>query len=59
MERKHTRHCVKSVEIQSYFWSAFSCIRTEYAYCPNTGKYRTEITLYLDTSCSENEMTNI
>ena len=22
--------CVKSVQIQSYFWSVFSCIRTEY-----------------------------
>ena len=24
------RHCVKSVEIRSFFWSVFSCIRTEY-----------------------------
>ena len=24
------QHCVKSVQIQSYFWSVFSCIRTEY-----------------------------
>ena len=23
-------HCVKSVQIQSFFWSVFSCIRTEY-----------------------------
>ena len=23
-------HCVKSVQIRSYFWSIFSCIRTEY-----------------------------
>ena len=23
-------HCVKSVRIRSYFWSIFSCIRTEY-----------------------------
>ena len=23
-------HCVKSVQILSYFWSVFSCIRTEY-----------------------------
>ena len=23
-------HCVKSVQIQSYFWSVFSCIRSEY-----------------------------
>ena len=25
-----TSHCVKSVQIWSYFWSVFSCIRTEY-----------------------------
>ena len=24
------RHCVKSVQILSFFWSLFSCIRTEY-----------------------------
>ena len=24
------KHCVKSVQIQSYFWCAFSCTRTEY-----------------------------
>ena len=23
-------HCVKSVQMRSYFWSVFSCIRTEY-----------------------------
>ena len=23
-------HCVKSVQIQSFFWSVFCCIRTEY-----------------------------
>ena len=23
-------HCMKSVQIRSYFWSAFSCIWTEY-----------------------------
>ena len=23
-------HCVKSVQIQSFFWSVFSCIRTKY-----------------------------
>ena len=23
-------HCVKSVHIRNYFWSVFSCIRTEY-----------------------------
>ena len=25
-----TIHCVKNVQIQSFFWSVFSCIRTEY-----------------------------
>ena len=39
-------HCVKSVQIRSFFWSAFSCIRTE---CRNTGKYGPERTPYLDT----------
>ena len=33
-------HCVKSVQIQSFFWSVFS---------PNTGKYGPEKTPYLDT----------
>ena len=33
-------HCVKSVQIRSYFWFIFS---------PNTGKYGTETTPYLDT----------
>ena len=25
-----TEHCVKSVQIRSYFWSVFSCIQSEY-----------------------------
>ena len=33
-------HCVKSVQMRSYFWSVFSCIRTEYG---------PEIIPYLDT----------
>ena len=33
-------HCVKSVQIWSYFWSVFS---------PNTEKYGPETTSYLDT----------
>ena len=33
-------HCVKSVQIRSYFGSVFSCIRTEYG---------PEITPYLNT----------
>ena len=46
---------MKSVKIRSYFWSVFSCIRTEYGdlrskfeYSPNTGKHGPEITPYLD-----------
>ena len=53
-------HCVKSVEIGSYFWSVFSCIRTEYrkirtrnnsvsgyfVFVLNTGKNGPEITPY-------------
>ena len=27
----NVNHCVKSVQIRSYFWSLFSCIRTEYS----------------------------
>ena len=37
-------HCVKSVQIRSCFWSAFS---------PNAGKYGPEITPYLGTFHSE------
>ena len=33
-------HCVKIFQIRIYFWSAFSCIRTE---------YEPEVTPYLDT----------
>ena len=48
-----------------FFWSVVSCIQTEYGkteylsvFSPNTGKYRTEKTPYLDTfhavqNCSE------
>ena len=30
MDSVHNKHCVKSAQIQSFFWSDFSCIRTEY-----------------------------
>ena len=33
-------HCVKSFQIWNYFWSVFSCIRTE---------YEPEMTPYLET----------
>ena len=48
-------HCVKSVQIQSFFWSIFSRIRTEYdaeyltVFSPNAGKHGPEKTSYLDT----------
>ena len=47
--KEPAKHCVKSVQIQSYFWSVFSCIRTEYGDLRSTGKYGPEITPYLDT----------
>ena len=37
-------HCVKSVQIRSFFWSVFSRIQSEYE------KYGIEKTPYLDTS---------
>ena len=27
---KRAFHCVKNVQIRSFFWSVFSCIRTKY-----------------------------
>ena len=50
-----TFHCVKSIQIRSYFWSLFSCIQTPYLslFSPNTGKYGLEITPYLDTFHAE------
>ena len=45
------KHCAKGVQIQSFFWSAFSridlvnpCIQS-----PNTGKYGSEKVRYLDS----------
>ena len=35
--------CVKSVQRRSFYWTVFSCIRTE------TGKHAPEKTPYLDT----------
>ena len=52
---------MKSAQIQSFFWSVFSRIWTEYGeilrrdteylsvFSPNAGKYGPEKTLYLDT----------
>ena len=50
-------HCLKSVQILSYFWPAFSCIRTEYGGLLRKSLYSVriqentgpEINLYLET----------
>ena len=48
-----SEHCVKSVQIQSFFWSLFPAfvLNTEYlsVFSPNAGKYGPEKTPYLDT----------
>ena len=56
LEKRSSEHCVKSVEIRSFFWSVFCCIWTEYweirslsVFRPNSGKYGPEKTPYLDT----------
>ena len=36
-------YCVKSVQIRSYFWSVFSCIRTEYEYLLRKSPYSVRI----------------
>ena len=57
-KRVKPAHCVKSVQIRSFFWSVFSCTWTEYGdlrmrynlvFSPNAGKYGPEKTSYLDT----------
>ena len=54
--RSKNIHCVKIVQIRSYFWYVFSCIRIEYGDLRSkfgTGKYGPEITPYLDTVHAE------
>ena len=48
--RKRT-HCVKSVQIRSFFWSAFCCIRTEYENLRSKSLHSVRIqeNTYLDT----------
>ena len=36
-------HFVKSAEIRSYFWSVFSCVRTEYGYLLRKSPYSVQI----------------
>ena len=58
---------MKCPKIQSFSWSVFSCIRTEYGdlrskisvFSPNTGKYGPEKTQYLDTFYAVNWTTNV
>ena len=47
---QHLNHCVKSVQIRSFFWSVF---------IPNAGKYGPEKTPYLDTFHVVNDYTVI
>ena len=37
------KHCVKNVQIRSYFWSVFSCIRTEYGDLRSKSPYSVRI----------------
>ena len=54
-------HCLKSVQIQSFFWSVFSCTLAEYGYLliylriqPEYGKIRTgKNFVFGQFSCSE------
>ena len=47
-------HCVKSIQIGSYFWCVFS--KEISIFNPNTGKYGPETTLYLDTFHAVNDI---
>ena len=52
--------CLKIVQTRSYFWSVFSCIRTEISvFSRSTGKYVPEITPYLDTFHTKRFLTKI
>ena len=37
------KHCVKSVQIRSYFWSLFSCIQNEYGHLLSKSPYSVRI----------------
>ena len=39
----HDCHCVKSVQIQRFFWSVFSCIWAEYESLPSISPYSVQI----------------
>ena len=52
----NSKHCVKSVQIRSFFWSVFSRIGTEYVsvFSLNLGKYGPETSVF--GHFSRNEM---
>ena len=39
----HSCHCVKSVQIGRFFWSVFSCIRTEYGDLRGKSSFREQV----------------
>ena len=41
--REEDIHCVKSVQIRSFFWSVFSCILTEYGDLPRKSRFSARI----------------
>ena len=41
-----TYHCVKSVQIRSFFWSVFSCIRAEYKDLRGKSRYSVRIRIW-------------
>ena len=49
-QEERSVHCVKSVQIRSFFWSVFSCIWT------NTGKYGPQKTPYLGNKDDVHEL---
>ena len=44
----HTEHCVKSVQIRSFFWSLYSRIRTEYGEILRISSYSIRMREYRD-----------
>ena len=43
LQRTPNYHCVKSVQMRNFFWSAVSCIRTEYGDLPRKSPYSVQI----------------
>ena len=48
------KHCVKSVQIRSFFWSVFSCIRNSVQIQENTDQKKLRIwTLFTQYPCNK------